>query len=80
MRWLAPRVLVADRDLDAPPGDPDGFAVAAEASRRYPALVVVCASAQPGAPDGRALTTHEHALLKQFMPETLVALVRQVIG
>lgn len=54
--------------------------VAAEALRRYPALVVVYASAQPSALDGHALTAREHALTKPFMPEALVALVRQVIG
>ncbi len=74
------RVLLADKDLGAPSGEPDGFAMAAEALRLYPALVVVYASAQPDAPSGRALSMREYALPKPFMPGALVALARQVIG
>ncbi|HEX4171961.1 MAG TPA: response regulator [Acetobacteraceae bacterium] len=74
------RVLLADKDLGAPPGESDGFAMAAEALRRHPALIVVYASGQPDALGGRALTGREYALPKPFMPQALVALVRQVIG
>lgn len=74
------RVLLADKDLGTPPGEPDGFGMAAEALRLYPALVVVYASAQPDALGGCALTEREYALPKPFMPQALVALVRQVIG
>ena len=74
------RVLLADNDLGAPPGEPDGFAMAAEALRLHPALVVIYASGQPDAPGGRALSMREYALPKPFMPGALVALVRQVIG
>lgn len=38
------------------------------------------ASAQPDAPSGRALSVREYALPKPFMPEALVALVRQIIS
>lgn len=74
------RVLLADNDLGAPPGGPDGFAVAAEALRLYPALAVIYVSGQPDALGGRTLTGRERALPKPFMPKTLVALAREVIG
>ena len=74
------RVLLADKELGGPVGEPDGFAMAVEALRLYPALVVVYASALPHALDGYALTTREHVLPKPFMPEALVALVRKIIS
>ncbi len=73
------QVLLADKDLGAPPGELDGFAMAAEALQLHPALVVVYASALPDALGGRVLTAREYALPKPFMPEALVALVRQII-
>ncbi len=74
------RVLLADKDLGVPLGEPDGFAVAAEALRLHPALVVVYASGQPDALGGHTLSMREYALPKPFMPQALVALARQVIG
>lgn len=74
------RVLLADQDLGTPPGESDGFAMAAEALRLHPTLVVVYASGQPDTFDGRILTVREYAMPKPFMPHALVALVRRIIG
>ncbi len=74
------RVLLADKDLGAPPGEPDGFAVAAEALRLDLALVVIYASARHDALGVRALTARERALPKPFTPQALVALAREAMG
>lgn len=74
------RVLLADKDLGAPPREPDGFAVAMEALRLHPALIVIYASAQLNALGGRALTARERVLPKPFTPQALVALAREVTG
>ena len=72
------RVLMADKDLGGPPGEPDGFAIAMAALRLRPGLTVVYASGQPGVP-AHGLTPRERILPKPFAAEALRALAREVI-
>ncbi len=69
-------LLVAGNDLH----EGDGHALAREAMRLDPGLLVVYVSGRWEALDGLALTPRERVLPKPFKASTLVDLAQELIG